>query len=362
MWPMSTFLVISSMATLFDRGPIDLNTASSRELEDLPCIGREKAEAIVAFREEYGSFLKLSDLLEVPGIGPSILEEIQPLVTVGQAEGGLSDTLHWLPFADTIATPLLTVSVLDVGEGDAILISATGGLTALVDGGPDDGGSVMPPVLARLREAGAPGLDLVLLSHPHDDHAGGLGEVVRANPEVEVLDPGIILASPAYSALLQAVEETGAGYGSLDSGQVIRLSDSVEVRVLACGGGAGESANEESAVLLVVCGAFRMLLPGDVEDESERGLFDLVGPVSGMMAPHHGSRSSAFPPFLRKLRPRFVVMSAGRDNPFGHPHSPVIEAYRELGALVLRTDMQGTIFISTDGIRISIRGTLRGRE
>jgi len=359
---MSTFVVISALATLFDRGPVDLNTASCRELEDLPCIGREKAEAIIAFREEYGSFMKLSDLLEVPGIGPSVLEEIQPLVTVGQAEGGLSDTLHWLPLVDTLATPLLTISVLDVGEGDAILLSATGGLTALVDGGPDDGGPVMPPVLARLEEAGALRLDLVLLSHPHDDHAGGLAEVVRAHPEAEVLDPGIILASPAYAALLKAVEETGAGYAYLDSGQVISLSDSVAVRVLACGGGGGESANEESAVLLVECGAFRMLLPGDVEVESERRLFGLVEPVSGMIAPHHGSRSSAFPPFLRKLRPRFVIMSAGRDNPFGHPHSSVIEAYLELGALVLRTDLQGTIFVSTDGERISIRGTLRGRE
>jgi competence protein ComEC len=363
-WMSTSGMLLVCLASLLDSRPIDLNSAGEAELEGLPGIGPVKAAAIVEFREAYGPFLSLDDLLEVPGIGPSTLERIAPLIMLDIPDGAARpDTAHWLGEADTIVDPLLSMAVLDIGEGDAVLLRAAGGRTALVDGGPDDGGATMPAIIYRLSQLGVDSIDCVLLTHPHEDHAGGLDEVVATFQIDTLFDPGYPFPSPVYMSLLETVERTGSGYALLDSGRVIRLSAEVAITVLDCGnGGDDQGLNENSAVLLVSCGAFTMLLPGDIEQDAERALAADIEPVVAMLMPHHGSGSSAFPPFIRRLSPQFAVASAGRNNPFGHPHSAVLAAYEGLGATVLRTDTEGTIFIDTDGICVSTRCSMRGSD
>ncbi len=345
------------LASLLDPVPLDINTASLRDLESLPGIGPERAAAIVSFRESCGPVLELSDLLGVPGIGPETLEELGLLMTIDDRLELPVDTTHWLPVLDSISDPVLTIVSIDIGEGDATLVRCAGGGTVLIDGGPDEGGPIVPAVVTRLRSLDIDSLDAVVITHPHDDHIGGLVEVVRRLHVGCVYDPGTACTSPVYEDLLLAVEASGAGYRLLEEGMVLDLGVA-SITVVDAGDSLAADMNESSAVMLVSCGHFRALLAGDISEASEVRLTPEMPPVNFMVAPHHGSNTSAFEPFLRRLRPQIVAVSAGRDNPFGHPHMSVMEKYRGLGAVLLRTDRSGTIFVETDGESVSIRTSM----
>jgi len=349
-------LTLALLLSPFSRQPVDVNSASRWELESLPGVGPVTAARIVDFRETFGRFTSVEGLLEVSGIGPATLEGLAGLVTAAPV---FADTSHWLP-ATAPDSLLLKVLFLDVGQGDAILLLPTGGTPCLIDGGPDAGGPLVPPVVHALREAGVDSVPVVVLTHPHSDHVGGLAEVVRRFDTRLLLDPMIEHVSPLYEDLLEALLETGCGYRRLRAGDSLSLSSEVTLRVTcACGRTAlgdsvsGLSVNDLGAVLLVECGEMTALLTGDIEDDAERLIAPGLVPVTVLKVPHHGSSSSLFGPFLDRCRPQLAVICCGAANPFGHPHPAAIEAYRSRGAEVLRTDRSGTIVVSTDGRAIN---------
>jgi competence protein ComEC len=327
---------------------VDINTADTSLLETLPGIGPAKAEAIVEFRDTFGPFLTIGDLDLVTGIGPATVAGLADLVTVGTTEGNLADTLHWLP-ETAPADTLLTLSFLDVGQGDAILIEAADGETWLFDGGPEPGGPLEPPVVFRLAQLGVDTIDVLAFSHPHSDHIGGLPSVVRRFTVLSVLDPGMPYQSFVYEDLLQASLDAGSAYRLMEEGAEYSLSPSVTARVIHAGAGGDLSVNESSAVILISCGSFTALLTGDIGDDTERLLTPRATPVTVLKVPHHGSAGSAFPPYLRSLRPQIAVVSCGRRNSFGHPAPTVLDLYLLLGSEILRTDEAGTIVVHTDG-------------
>jgi competence protein ComEC len=346
------FLLVLLLASPFGRRPLDINSASTWELESLPGVGPVTAARIVEFREAFGGFTCVEGLLEVSGIGPATLEGLEGLVTAAAVP---SDTSHWLP-GTAPDSVLLRILFLDVGQGDAILLLPAGGTPCLVDGGPDAGGPLVPPVVHSLREAGVDSVPLVVLTHPHSDHVGGLAEVVRRFDTRLLLDPMIEHVSPLYEGLLETLLETGCSYRRLQAGDSLVLSPEVLLRVsYACGRTAGGdsagglSVNDLGAVLLVECGGMSALLTGDIEEEAERLLAPGLPPVSVLKVPHHGSSSSVFGPFLDRCRPQLAVICCGAANPFGHPHPAAVEAYLSRGAEVLRTDRSGTIVVATDG-------------
>lgn len=357
---MGLLLFLMVFSSLLEGEPVDLNTAGAWQLEALPGIGPVRAREIIDFREDFGPFLELDDLLDVPGIGPSTLEALEGLVCLsGTDEEALADTSHWL--GQALDDTLLTVVFLDVGQGDAILLRAEEGQTWLIDGGPDEGGAVVPAVVTRLWEIGVDTIDVVLLSHPHEDHVGGLAEVIGRFRVGRLLDPGLEFYSPAYEALLRAALEQSVDYSIVDSGDVFEASSHVRIDAIrrdpATSG--AYDVNELGVVLLVTCGDFSMLLTGDIGEETERHIFDDVGAVGVLKVPHHGSHSSAFEPFMRRLRPQYSVICVGRMNPFGHPHPGFVTMLEELGSVVLRTDRDGTIFLRTDGSGIQLTGSER---
>ncbi len=355
-WLMSLLLSFS----LLSNDPVDINTSSLETLQSLPGIGPVKAMSIVDYRDLYGPFVELSELEYVDGIGPGTIAALQDLICIDTSLTHAADTLHWIEQVDSLC-PALTISYLDVGQGDAILLQADGGRTLLFDGGPDEGGPLEPAVVYRLRELDVDTIDILSFSHPHADHIGGLASVVENFTVLEVLDPGMAYASWVYEDLLNSIIDEGCDYAYLESGMTFRLSPDVTVLVEYVGAeGADLNINESSALLRIKCGNFSTLLTGDMEEDSERALTPETLPVTVLKVPHHGSLTSVFPPYLRRLSPQVAVISAGRNNRFGHPHPLVCEIYRELGSEILRTDIHGTIVVQTDGENFKITTLFAG--
>ncbi|OPL19381.1 MAG: hypothetical protein AVO35_10875 [Candidatus Aegiribacteria sp. MLS_C] len=342
------FAILLSFSFISSR-LFDLNTADARLLETVPGIGRATAEAIVDHRTAYGPFMDMEELEFVSGIGPSTIEALSMHVYIDSSSVPAPDRSHWLPEVDALS-PSIEVFFLDVGQGDAILVRAAEGMTLLFDGGPDGGGPLEPPVVFRLRELGVDTIHVLAFSHPHADHIGGLHSVLENFTVLQVLDPGMTFPSPVYEDLLETVLECDCDYGLLREESSFRLSPEVLVTV---GGsdlrGSNLDLNENSALLTIECGRFSVLLTGDIEAGTEMVLTPSAVPVTVLKVPHHGSSSSLFPPYLRRLSPQLAVFSAGRGNPFGHPSPAAIEAYSGMGCGILRTDVQGTIVVQSDG-------------
>jgi len=328
-----------------DPPPLDINTASEWELASLNGIGPAAASAIVEFREHVSTFLTPEELLFVPGIGPSTLEGILPYIAAIDPQVPSGYVEH--PAAVTPADTLLTVVFLDVGNGDAIAVSA-GNETWLFDAGPPGEGAVRAPVVQRLLECGFDSISVVAFTHPHADHIGGCRDAMDVFHCTCLIDPGIDPPSPVYEDLLQYALDSGSSYQLPDPGDrwILPGGVTVELEWLERGGGC---PNEASAIYLVTCGGFSLLITGDIENETIAGITGNQTPVTVLKVPHHGSRSSLFPPWFRKVSPVLAVFCCGRDNPFGHPHGDVVEAWNETGAEILRTDLNGNIFVYTDG-------------
>ncbi len=262
----------------------------------------------------------------------------------------------------------LHLNVLDVGQGDAILVSSATGRTLLVDGGPD------PELTLRRIGAALPfyarRLDVVLLTHPHQDHVGGLVEVLRRYDVGLVLDGARAYDNPSYRSFLQlAAAEPGARVVTARAGQQIGLDGTTTLSVLypsstdAAARLPANDINNASVVVELRFRAFRALLAGDAEQPVEAMLLDrrLLEPVDVLKVGHHGSRSSSSAPFLAAVRPAVALISDGIDNEYGHPHAVTLRALAAVGARVHRTDLEGDLRVTTDGRAVAV-ATSRGTD
>jgi competence protein ComEC len=233
----------------------------------------------------------------------------------------------------------LRVSILDVGQGDAILLQPAGEAAVLVDAGPPGA-----DLVAKLRAAGVERLGAAIVSHDQSDHAGGLAEVLREMPV------GTLLYAVARRRTLAAARVAGAVPRRLAAGSELR-SARLHLEVLwpppelLGGSHRGEDPNLLSLVLLLRWGGFSMLLPGDAEAEAIP--LD-PGPVDVLKVAHHGSEDSGLDSLLDRVRPSVAVVSVGDDNPFGHPTAATMATLAEHGIRRFRTDRHGTVVLEVD--------------
>jgi len=227
------------------------------------------------------------------------------------------------------------------------------------DGRFDPGERRVAPELWRL---GVRRLDAFLVTHAHPDHVGGAPFLLRAFRVGELWEGPAPIHDPVWRDVDARIGVSPARRLTVAEGMGIDW-DGVRVEVL------GplrprrpplRIRNEDSVVLDVALGEVHLLLTGDVVGESERVL--QVPRALVVKVPHHGSRSSSAPEFVARAAPRLALVSAGAHNPFGHPHAEVLERYRRSGALVLRTDRDGTLEVATDGQRIWVRTAGEGQE
>jgi competence protein ComEC len=242
------------------------------------------------------------------------------------------------------------VSVLDVGQGDAILVEGSRGGRLLIDGGPDparlliDLDERVPPWDRRI--------DAVVLTHPHEDHVAGLARLLDRYRVGRVLEPGMRGPGPGYAAWLARLT-TATAPVHLGLAQGDRLTvDEIELRVLWPVRGdvpteppdGGTGINNVSIVVLGAVGPYRMLLAGDVEQAIDPELLAQRLPrLDFLKVAHHGSKTATTQAFVDAVRPKVAVASAGTGNPYGHPAPATLERLAAAGARVFRTDLDGTV-------------------
>lgn len=262
----------------------------------------------------------------------------------------------------------LQVHFLDVGQGDAVFLRFPGGKTMLVDGGgagleagvPFDAGRQR--VVPFLRRQGVRRLDWVVVTHPDQDHVGGLPAVAAAVPVGEIWVPAGTGTGPGQEALLAVAGRRQIPVRAVAAGYRLEPAPGVRVEVLnpppegPAGGREGlTSRNEASVVLSVAYGAQAFLLAGDIGRETEVRLATGGAPVRAtvLKVGHHGSATSTGPEWLGAVGGPVAVISVG-NNRYGHPSPWVIDRLRQAGYRIYRTDRHGTVSFLTDGVRLYV--------
>jgi competence protein ComEC len=251
----------------------------------------------------------------------------------------------------------LTLHFLDVGQGDAAVLRTPHGHWIVVDAGPADertdaGRRVVVPFLER---HGARSLTLVVVSHSHADHEGGVPSVLRRLPAGLVLEPGAPVPDPRYLRFLDGLRTGRVPWHPGRTGERFSV-DGVSFTVLhptPGWSGWGEDVNEDSLVLLVEFGAFQAIFAGDAGLPAEAEMRNRLLRVDLLKVGHHGSRGSTGDEWLDALRPRAAVISVGR-NDYGHPAPATLQRLAAHGVDVHRTDREGTVTVLTDGMRMTI--------
>ena len=250
----------------------------------------------------------------------------------------------------------LRVVFADVGQGDMTVITTPSGRTIVVDGGPDPERAVQ--VLDGQMPFWKRTLSLVVLSHPHSDHVSGLNEALRRYDVERILELRGEHESADYMAWLRLTESEGAQMIEARPGMRLSFPDGVEVHVLGPPDATAD-ANDASVVVRVVYGNANFLLTGDVFRDGERWLLGSGNVLDSdvLKVAHHGSDTSSSAPFLSAVSPRAAVISAGRDNRFGHPAPEVVERLEGLmpASRIFKTFERGTITFETDGSTLSVK-------
>src|SRR5467141_845980 len=271
------------------------------------------------------------------------------------------------PFALYLNAKNLEVTVLDVGQGDSLFVTFPGGRTMLVDAGGalgsfhaggmrsglDVGEDVVSPYLWS---RGLKQIEVVALTHAHQDHLGGLPAILK-NFRVRELWVGRDIGSAAYQQVLAIAHQRGVHVMHIRQGDSFARGD-VSGHILWPEDLTESQAakNDDSLVIRLTDGSQTILLPGDIEQPSERKILaenENVG-ANFLKVAHHGSKTSTIEPFLSSSHPAFAAISAGRDNSFGHPSLEVVERLEAAGVRVYRTDRDGAITATTDGQTLTV--------
>lgn len=270
----------------------------------------------------------------------------------------------------------MAFAFLDVGQGDAIFFQTPYGKNVLVDSGegsnpdfkfarPVKAGKRL--ILPFFRRNKIRKLDYFIITHPHSDHIGSAGDIIKNMTIDEVWAAGYSHPSRSKKDMLNAIEYKKsrsdlefkipqAKGGTLKEGQPLALGPGVKGWLIRTAPDAGNT-NLSSLVLLIYYGETGVLLTGDTEKSGERQLVRKWGDqlnVEVLKVGHHGSRTSSIPPFINVVKPQHSVIMVGQYNSFGHPTDEVLSRLKQAGSRIHRTDRDGTIFMFLDGHSISV--------
>ena len=253
-----------------------------------------------------------------------------------------------LLFAPLTASADLEVRFLDVGDADAALIQCDGH-AMLIDGGNKGDSSMM---YAILKQANITHLDIVVASHVHEDHIGGIPGALNFATADLILCPTIFSTESAFADFEKYANEKGNGITVPKVGDTYSLGEA-EINILGVNGASG--INNSSIILKITYGETSFLFTGDAEADAEWAVLspeaDLYANV--LKVAHHGSATSTTQSFLKEVKPSFAVISVGTESKYEMPSYIILQRLQDFGAIVYRTDKHGTITFATDGKKIS---------
>lgn len=282
---------------------------------------------------------------------PAVSESVEtaapaaPEVLDGSPQGAEAEALQ-PPTAPEKST--FSVHFIDVGQADAALVECDGHYM-LIDGGNKEDSNV---IYAVLQNAGAEYLDMVVGTHGHEDHIGGIPGAFSYAAAGTTLCPVTGYDSDAFRDFARYADEKGGGITVPAVGDTYMLG-SAGVTILGVNG--GDDANDTSIVLKVEYGETSFLFTGDAEREAEQVILDAGADISAtvLKVGHHGSETSTTYPFLREVMPEYAVISVGADNGYGHPADNTLSRLRDADVTVYRTDLDGDIVFTSDGTTVT---------
>ena len=254
-------------------------------------------------------------------------------------------------FTDSLSgEPGLTVHYLDVGQGDSMLLRCDG-YDILIDAGENDQGAA---VNAYLDKIGVEDLDLVIGTHPHSDHIGGLDTVLAEHTAKQVIMPAIpdsqTPTTRTYEDVLDAIDAQGLTITDAVPGDVYTFGEG-KLEILGPVTDSYDNLNNFSVVCRLDYGEISFLFTGDMESDAEADLMASGASLDAdiLKVGHHGSSTSTSQGFLDAVSPEGAVIEVGEGNSYNHPHKEVMDRLEAEGCTVYRTDLNGSVVIGTDG-------------
>lgn len=263
-----------------------------------------------------------------------------------------------LPLAPRPTGANLTMTAIDVGQGDSILLTFPHNESLLIDGGKEVEG---PTVVAYLHSVGITHLNGVVATHPDSDHIGGLITVLDSVQVDHVYDVGLPKSSATYATFLQRITQNNISYTESRAGDNIAIDADTTVFVinpLQPLSATQAPDNDHSIVIKVTYQHVSYLLTGDAESSAEARMISMYNCSAYVLkVGHHGSSAASSAAFLKAVMPHIAVISVGANNTYGHPAPQALARLAAVKATVYRTDTQGTIIVTTNGQTVDVRTT-----
>jgi competence protein ComEC len=249
------------------------------------------------------------------------------------------------------ATSDMIVHFIDVGQADCILIELPNAQIMLIDGG---NRASAQTVLNYLMSQNVETIDFLVITHPHEDHIGGLPGVIDSFNIGEIYMPRVSHTTQIFERMLTAIQNNGYQINTARAGVNILSMPGLQIDIVAPVGDSYRNLNNYSAIVKLTYEDISFLFTGDAEIISENEITaDIKADV--LKVAHHGSSTSTSDSFLSKVDPAFAVILVGEGNTYGHPSEAVLSKLFDIGADVYRTDESGTIIMTTDGETVSVR-------
>ncbi|MCX6696938.1 MAG: MBL fold metallo-hydrolase [Methanoregula sp.] len=235
----------------------------------------------------------------------------------------------------------MTISFIDVGQGDSELVQTPSGKVILIDAGPTGSGS---KVVEYLQDLGISTIDVIVATHPHQDHIGGMAAVLNAFTVKQFVDSGYPQTTSTYENMLNLIYEKNIPFQTVKIGDTIALDPAVSVQVLNPQDNFSDDINQNSVILKIIHGKTTFLFAGDADGISDHA--DIL------KVPHHGSDIDAGT--ITQIAPAVSIIEVGTGNSYGYPTASTLQRLQQEGSAIYRTDFDGTIKITSDGITYSV--------
>ncbi|MEZ4358187.1 MAG: ComEC/Rec2 family competence protein [Eubacteriales bacterium] len=251
----------------------------------------------------------------------------------------------------SIAGDELLVETVDVGQGDCIIIKAPDGSVIMVDAGEK---SAIYNIVETFKKYNIGKIDLLIATHPHSDHIGGMQYFVESYPIDTIVMPKSDHSTNTYANLLKSIKDNDLKITEAKPGLNYQFGD-VSIDILGPVSNEYDDLNNMSVVFKLTYGDTSFLFMGDAEEESEEDILNSGADLSAdvLKAGHHGSSTSTSQEFLDAVSPSIVLVSCGVDNEYGHPHEEFLNRVSQKGCTLLRTDLNGNITLYSNGVDIT---------